>query len=67
MKVSLLSAVCSTRTTSAVTFGKLSLLRPCRTSLVRLRGEEVTGREWEESPLVTGAGLERGWCYGQIC
>ena len=58
MKVSLLSAVCSTRITSAETFGKLSLLRPCRSpSLVKEReGEEETGREWEESPLETGRG-----------
>ena len=46
-----------------MSFGKLSLLRPWNSpSLARARGEEGTGRDWEESALLTGrgGGLERG-------
>ena len=54
MNISLLFSVCSTKTTSAVTFGKLSLLR----SLKRLSvGAETTGRDWEESRRITLLGL----------
>ena len=54
MKISLLFSVCSTKITSAVTFGKLSLLRSLRRLSV---GADITGRDWEESRRITLIGL----------